>query len=334
MTDYTSWLDVLWCPQCHADLTYDANEPAYHCTGCGGHYPIINGVPRFANVPQEAHVERTVQNFGKQWQQSNTTVQSTRLGQKDLFLDFIHPVQPEHFTGKLVLDGGCGQGRFTQVAQQFGAGRVLGVDLSAAVEVAAANTAAMDNVLIIQADLLKLPVRPVVDYAFSVGVLHHTADPAGSFASVAGTVKPDGTMSAWVYGRENNGWIIHVLDPIRINVTSRLPNAVLWGISYLLAAILYVMVTVIYLPVENNPRLHGLRRFLFYPDYLLWLRQHAGYRETALVVFDHLTPQIAEYIPRDEFETWFVNNHFTDRVITPKANNSWRGFARKVTGPV
>ena len=39
-------------------------------------------------------------------------------------------LRPEELGGKLVLDVGCGMGRFAEVATRWG-GRVIGVDLSA-----------------------------------------------------------------------------------------------------------------------------------------------------------------------------------------------------------
>lgn len=51
-----------------------------------------------------------------------------------------------------------------------------------------------------------------------------------------------------------------------------------------------------------------------------------GFHEQAYVVFDHLVPAIAEYIPHQEFAQWFEGNQLHNVVITPRAENSWRGF--------
>ena len=64
---------------------------------------------------------------------------------------------------------------------------------------------------------------------------------------------------------------------------------------------------------------------LFYFDYLNFL-SNFGFREQALVVFDHLSPTIAEYISRSEFEQWFEDNNLSDVIITSRTGNSWRGF--------
>ena len=74
----------------------------------------------------------TAESFGWQWQ--HFTQADDKYEQQ--FLGWIAPVKPEFFKDKVVLEGGCGKGRHTQLAAQWGAREVIGVDLSAAVETA------------------------------------------------------------------------------------------------------------------------------------------------------------------------------------------------------
>jgi SAM-dependent methyltransferase len=111
------------------------------------------------------------------------------------------PVNREFFKDKVVLEGGCGKGRHTQLAAQFGARDVIGVDLSDAVETAFAATRHLPNAHIVQTDIFNLPFARAFDYAFSVGVLHHLPDPRGGFKSLVSKVKPGGHMSAWILRR-------------------------------------------------------------------------------------------------------------------------------------
>jgi len=167
------------------------------CVGCGAVYPIVRGVPRFAPGALSEQVAATVEGFGYQWTQSESYLQNAQMSSAETFLQFIEPVKRDYFKDKLVLDAGCGAGRFTLLAQQFGAKGVVGADLSDSVDVAFRSTRASPNVLIVQADLFALPFKPQsFDYAFSVGVLHHTANPRGAFDAVVKRVKPSGGMSA------------------------------------------------------------------------------------------------------------------------------------------
>lgn len=334
-----TWLPLLRCIACHSSLEmHEAGETApdghlmtgaLRCTQCSAVYPVTGGIPRFVPDAHAAEVKETVAAFGYQWQQANNLVQNTTLSASELFLDFVAPVSGDYVRDKVVLDGGCGQGRFTLAAHRLGAAKVVGVDLSDAVLVAFENTRHLDNVLIVQGDLLSLPVQPVFDYAFSVGVLHHTAQPRQAFISIASAVKSGGGVSAWVYGREGNDWIIHVLNPIRRKITSRIFGSLLGWIARLLAIPLYLSIKLVYQPVSRIEGLAFLRKRLFYYDYLVWLGQYCGYREQALVIYDHLTPAIAEYISHDEFQAWFQESHLEDVVITSRAGNSWRGFGKR-----
>jgi hypothetical protein len=60
--------------------------------------------------------------------------------------------------------------------------------------------------------------------AYSIGVIHHLPVPKSGFLALCSHVKPGGRVAAWVYGKEGNLWIEKLVDPIRKNITSRLPR--------------------------------------------------------------------------------------------------------------
>ena len=294
-------------------------EGSLACAGCTSTYPIRRGIPRLAGE-LSGDVERTVDAFGYQWERANALLKDTRFSAPEVFLDFVRPVKGEWLRGKRVLDAGCGFGRFSLAALHYGASFVVGVDLSDAVEVAFANTRHLPNALIVQADIFHLPFKGTFDYAFSVGVLHHTPDPRGAFMHVVSKVRAGGGVSAWVYGRENNGWIVHLANPIR-RVTSRMPKPLLLAASYAAALPLFAITHGVYGPLAR----FGARPRLFYFDYFVFLSQF-GYREHAFVIFDHAAPAIAEYVARGEFEEWFVAARLERVVLTMRGGNSWCGF--------
>jgi SAM-dependent methyltransferase/uncharacterized protein YbaR (Trm112 family) len=338
MRENAALMNLMRCPTCDGSLALGSvDERADEhimkgtlvCQGCQQTVPIVRGVPRFvAGVYNEA-VRSTVSGFGFQWTTSANVLSDNLFAAPETFLGFISPpVMPDYFQGKTVLDAGCGAGRNVRAAAQFGAQYVVGLDLSDAVDVAFESTRQLPNVLIIQADILKMPLCPAFDYAFSVGVLHHTDDPRRAFGSVSRMVVPGGGVSAWVYGCENNGWIIHGLNPIRERITSRLPRRVLLALAYLLAVPMFLALKLVYRPVGKIAALRGLKKVLFYFDYLYFLGQF-DFHTIAYVIFDHLVPELAAYICRDEFEDWFAENHLEQVAITSRAGNSWRGFAQR-----
>jgi SAM-dependent methyltransferase len=262
-------------------------------------------------APLESGQRRTVEAFGWEWQ----TFRHLPADEQKQFLDWIHPLGAEFFVDKVVLDAGCGMGRFAVASAAFGARDVLAIDLSDAVEAAAENARDRANVHVVQADIHHLPLRPgSADFAFCIGVLHHLPEPERGFRCLVDQVKPGGAVFAWVYGRENNGWLVRVVNPIRERVASRLPRRMLLRLSFVLALGLH--------PLGKLARLCPLP----YRAYLRWLGEY-GFRHTHHVVFDHLVAPTAFYIRRDEFAAWFTRAGLGSPSLTWRNRNSWRGFA-------
>ena len=325
-------LSYLVCPACpralNASLSLSVSraedreiiEGELRCAKCSSSFPITRGIPRFAELAAvESDKQATAENFGWQWR--HFTDVDERYA--DQFLGWIAPVTPEFFRDKLVLEGGCGKGRHTQLAAQWGAREVIGIDLSEAVETAYAATRSLPNAHVVQADIYRLPLARVFDYAFSVGVLHHLPNPRQGFFSLASKVVSGGHVSAWVYGAENNEWIVRLVNPVREKITSRIDQRALLHLSKIPAAGLFLATKLIYGPL--NRRGSTLGKYLFYNDYLSAIAPF-GWREQHLIVFDHLVAPTAFYIPRDEFESWWRELGATDVVISWHNKNSWRGF--------
>lgn len=284
-------------------------------------FPILRGIPRFANLDQvESDKAETAAQFGWQW--THFTQADERYAEQ--FLGWIAPVTPEFFEGKVVLEGGCGKGRHTQLAASWGARDVIGIDLSAAVESAFAATRAIPNAHVVQADIYHLPFPRVFDYAFSVGVLHHLPDPRGGFKSLAAKVKAGGNLSAWVYGAENNEWITRWVNPLRKGLTSRINPQTLLHLSKLPTAAVYLATKLIYRPL-NQIGNGSVAQHLFYNDYMFAISDF-GWREQHTIVFDHLVAPTAFYISREEFEEWWREINASNVTISWHNKNSWRGF--------
>src|SRR3954465_3353808 len=207
-------LNVVRCPGCRRPLETSGEPPALHCRGCGSSYPVVRGIPRFAGEAYAA-------SFGRQWNRYDVA----RPEEDEATFLVKTGIDPAALAGRLVLDAGCGGGRYARLAARHGA-RVVGVDLSTAVEKAAALCADLPGVAIVQADLLDLPLAEArFDAAFSIGVLHHSPDPRRAFAQVAARVKPGGRLAVWLY-RKNTApqeWI----NPALRAATPRLPARVL-----------------------------------------------------------------------------------------------------------
>lgn len=157
--------------------------------------------------------------FDQRWRE-HPRPQATTAGQLERKTGF----RPADLAGRLVLDAGCGCGRFLAAAQAWGA-EVVGVDGSPAGLAAAAENA--PGAGLVHADLLDLPFADgVFDRAYSVGVLHHTADPARSFAEVARTVRIGGELAVWLYCRTWDARLQPAMDLLH-EITRACPPAAL-----------------------------------------------------------------------------------------------------------
>jgi SAM-dependent methyltransferase len=325
-------LDYLACPACngHIQLASVSAEEGLEiisgelqCESCGKVFPIVRGVPRFADLESvEADKQATAESFGWSW--TEFSHDDENFAQQ--FLDWIAPVTSGFFAGKVVLEGGCGKGRHTRRIAGWGAKDIVAVDLSEAVEVAFAWTRGLPNAHVIQADIFRLPLRREFDYAFSVGVLHHLPDPRAGFKALVSKVKSGGHMSAWIYGAENNGWIVSFVNPVRRG-TSSMNRRALFHLSKLPAAAMYLASKMIYAPLNRGDSGKKLARHLFYNDYLNYISRF-NWREQHSIVFDHLVAPTAFYISREEFAEWWRDVGAEDVTITWHNQNSWRGFGR------
>jgi len=216
-----AWLmDLLACPTCGNDLRLEASEIGEHGgvkkgvlrSACGQSFPVIDYIPRFVKT------ELYAQSFGIEWNLFPRTqldrpndgdekriiynLKEVRLGEESRESFILKTgIELSDLEGKLVLDAGCGMGRFSDVCAKAGA-RVVGVDLSQAVEAAFDNVGFEPNVSIVQADIFNLPFKKGrFDIVFSIGVLHHTPDTRRAFLSLVPFLKPGGRISIWVYAK-------------------------------------------------------------------------------------------------------------------------------------
>lgn len=325
-------VDLVVCPRCAGNLKLtttvvdgdEVMEGTLSCDECASSYDIRGGIPRLlpAGGAVSDDQQKTVDRFGEQWNDFDF------IGPhyEEQFLGWISPNTPDTFKDKVVLEGGCGKGRHSALVSKWGAKEVLAIDLGSAVEACYRNTRRFPNVHVIQADLFHLPVkRATVDVAFSVGVLHHTPEPQRCFSELVEAVKPGGKVIAWVYGRENNGWIIHGVNPIREALTSKMPHRWVYELSKVPAALLIAVGRGVYSPMANGP-LAPIGKKLFYQEYIRHISKFP-YAEVHSIVHDHLNPVIAHYIPEAEFRSWFASLDLTDVTIGWHNENSWRGTA-------
>lgn len=110
---------------------------------------------------------------------------------------FISKKYPTIF-GKVCLDIGCGNGRYTYAMQQLGAARVDSFDMSP--EAIAKCRQINPNAQV--KNIMDLEPNPTYDFVLCWGVINHVENPREAFHKVALQVKPGGMLHVMVYHKD------------------------------------------------------------------------------------------------------------------------------------
>jgi SAM-dependent methyltransferase len=218
--------------------------------------------------------------FGYSWQAF------TELSpeQREQFRRWTVLIPPEAWKGRAVLDAGCGGGRNTYFALEAGAASAVAIDIGEpSLAVARQRFANEPRAEVQHLSVYDVPWRDRFDIAFSIGVVHHLENPTLAVQRLCQAVRPGGTVLVWLYGHENNGMIVHLFDPLRRWLFSRLPLPVVHALSHLPTSALWL-----YLRLGGGSlAYHGLiRRF--------------PYRHLRHIVFDQMIPRTTRYYRKDE----------------------------------
>lgn len=202
-------LHYLICPTCKNSLVIDKKNEhndrivsgELFCQSCNSIYPIINSIPRF--VPLNNYSD----SFGMQWNIHNKDQHDTYSKINASQERFENETKwDKRLEGEIIIEAGCGAGRFTNFAAQTGA-MVLSFDYSIAVEASYKHHGHLKNVCIVQADIYNMPFPDkIADKIFCLGVLQHTPSPKDSLLSLTTKLKSGGKLVADNYPFLRTTW--------------------------------------------------------------------------------------------------------------------------------
>jgi ubiquinone/menaquinone biosynthesis C-methylase UbiE len=190
---------------------------------------------------------RVASGFGREWSTFRQDTDHLSREQREAIFDDYFRIFPWHLLpagGGVGLDVGCGTGRWSVLV----APRVQHLHLldpgAEALSVAKQNLCSAHNVTYHLHSVANIPLPSrSLDFAFSLGVLHHVPDPEAAIASIADKLKPGAPFLIYLYYAFDNRpvWyrlIWRVTDLARF-VVSRLPHPLQWTISQSIAALVY-----------------------------------------------------------------------------------------------
>lgn len=302
-----SLVALLRCPRCGGAVSLDSQlveEEAeietgvLACTECASTYPVVRAVPRF--VPTDNYAR----SFGLQWTRFRQTQLDSYTGTTISRDRLLHQTgwDEASLRGALVLDVGCGAGRFVEIALSLGA-EVVAVDYSAAVDACWKNFRGHRRLHVIQADVFELPLREEeFDLVYCFGMLQHTPDPGEAFLRLPLLLKPGGCLTVDLYPRR---WtqLLHPRTLLR-PLTTRMPADILLRIvERAVPALLPLSRAVTRIPLFGQ----GLRHLLPVANYEgVYPLSEQHVREWAVLdTFDWLSPPHDHPQAAADFRRWF-----------------------------
>jgi len=226
-------------------------------------------------------------------------------------------LSPGDWAGKTFLDVGCGMGRNSFWPMRYGAAGGVAVDVDArSLRAAQATLDRYPQVAIEAKSAYSLGYQDRFDIVFSIGVIHHLEFPEKALAEMVRAAKPGGRVIIWVYGLENNRWIVTLADPLRRAVFSRAPIGLVHHLSLYPAAALWAALRL------------GFGRI----EYFRLLRR-MPFRQLRSIVFDQMLPKIANYWPRETVEALMKGAGLQDVALTWVNQMSWSAIGTKRPDP-
>jgi SAM-dependent methyltransferase len=247
--------------------------------------------------------------FGYQW----AIYAELRPEYEKQFRRWTAHLGPDDWKGRTFLDVGCGMGRNSFWPMTYGAAGGVAVDVDArSLQVARATLSGFPGVAVEERSAYGLGYQDRFDIVFSIGVIHHLEFPGKALAEMVRAAKPGGRVLIWVYGLENNRWIVQFIDPLRRALFSRMPIALVHHLSVYPTALLW-----------------GALRFGFGRiEYLRLLRQ-MDFSHLRSIVFDQMQPKIANYWPRETVARMMQEAGLRDVALIWVNEMSWSAIGTK-----
>lgn len=251
----------------------------------------------------------SAERFGYEWD----LYREMRPEYEEQFRRWTTHLRPEDWRGKIFLDVGCGMGRNSYWPMSYGAAGGLAIDIDRRSLAAARETLArFPEVTVEERSAYAIEARDRFDIVFSIGVIHHLADPAQALAAMVAAAKPGGRVLIWVYGAENNRWIAYGLTPLRKLLFSRMPIGAVHHLSLYPAAMLYLALRL------------GLNSIAYFR-----LLRRLSFRHLRSIVFDQMLPQIAHYWSRDRVQALMREAGLRDVRLAWVNEMSWSAIGTK-----
>ena len=275
------------CPKCSHSLVDNSDE--LKCVRCGRTYKKTDGVFTFLSETNIA------ESFGIQWNTFPKVQLDSYSGDSRSLERFLNETgwYQNKLKGSLVLDAGCGAGRFSEVSLLMGSHLVM-LDASDAIFAARRNLIPNSHSFFVKASLLNLPFKSEsFDFVYCIGVLQHTSDAYHCIEELARVTKKGGEIALTFY--EKSGWWTLFYSKYLIRpITKRLDKKFLLNIINLSSRIWFPITNILFrLPYRIGKFFQFAVPVANYASYQ-YSNKRLARLEAVLDTFDMLSPEFDE----------------------------------------
>jgi ubiquinone/menaquinone biosynthesis C-methylase UbiE len=259
---------------------------------------------------------RVARGFGREWSSFRQDTDHLSQAQRQAIFDDYFHIFPWHLLpagGGIGLDVGCGTGRWSMLV----APRVHHLHLldpsTEALKVAKQNLSSVHNVSYHLRSVANIPLpSKSLDFAFSLGVLHHVPDTEAAIAAIADKLKPNAPFLIYLYYALDNRPIWYrllwrITDAVRF-VVSRLPHPLRLAFSQIVAALIYWPLARVARLMARHGRSSAALPLAYYADKSFYVMRTDAY--------DRFCTRLEKRFRRSDVERMLMRAGFKDIVFS------------------
>jgi len=228
--------------------------------------------------------------FGQQWNYFSETQLDSFNGSNLTEKRFFDETgwSKDSLADAVILDAGCGSGRFTEIAAKF-ARIVISVDLSDAIFAIPKSVTDPGNVIRIHGDLRNLSLEfSKITHVFSIGVLQHTPKPYETLLNLIQSMHPGTKFAFTAYAAR---WYTPLHPKYLIRpITKRLPRKQLLSFLESVLPKYFDFLMRLVRPLRTRRLFKFLIPIALYPEFESDLSREKLIEFTILDTFDMWTP--------------------------------------------
>jgi len=208
MIDNINLDEVLWCNKCNHNfkiIIKKKNENIISngflkCDNCNDQHLISDDIIFIDKNLNDKSTVYQSKIYSYWWNESHNDLVYNKSSTEKIFFSTLS-LNLNDFNDKIILDAGCGNGRFSDLISEANPKLLVITDVSDGIfEAKNKIKNRISNLIAIKGDINQIPFKEeVFDIIYSWGVIHHTPRPRFTFDNISKLCKLNGKLGIYVY---------------------------------------------------------------------------------------------------------------------------------------